>query len=105
MVIKNLEIKLHYIEGVGNMKSYEILKVDEEVINVVKYCCEVVKVIDEKYGEAYHKMDYDEEILSETVKKITIFSRSVNKLKVCYEKIIKYYSLLELLCDDLFTHF
>lgn len=50
LVIKNLEIKVISLPGVGNMRSFQLLQVDDETMDVLGYCRQLVGVIDSSAG-------------------------------------------------------
>lgn len=50
LVIKNLEIKVISLPGVGNMRSFQLLQVDDETMDVLGYCRQLVGVIDRSAG-------------------------------------------------------
>lgn len=50
LVIKNLEIKVISLPGVGNMRSFQLLQVDDETMDVLGYCRQLVGVIDSGSG-------------------------------------------------------
>ena len=70
------------IQGLGDMSSLELLLVDDEMMEVLKYCMQMLKIIEQKYGAMLRdEEDADEDILGEATKKLTIFMRSTSKMK------------------------
>lgn len=50
------------------------------------YSVESVKVIEEKYGNLLKEHD-DENILDDILKKLSIFSKTLEKMKLSFEKL------------------
>lgn len=41
------------------MRSFDILKVDEEMLNISRYCTQLVSVIENEYGSIIRENDED----------------------------------------------
>lgn len=81
-IIKNMDINTKELKGIGNMREFIVLILDEETMNIIRYCTELTQIMDEKYGDIFRKTERDEDQLAETIKKIGIFYRSMSKMKL-----------------------
>ena len=50
VIIKNIDVNLVKIQSIGDMSSLELLLVDDEMVEVLKYCTQMLKIIEQKYG-------------------------------------------------------
>ena len=50
VIIKNIDVNLVKIQSIGDMSSLELLLVDDEMVEVLKYCMQMLKIIEQKYG-------------------------------------------------------
>jgi hypothetical protein len=75
------------------MRSVELLMVDDEVMEVLKYCMQLLKIIEDRYGEILKAEEAEDDILIEAIKKLTIFTRSMTRIKHSGPRLLRYYSL------------
>lgn len=45
VIIKNIDVDLVRIPAIGDMSSLELLLVDDEMVEVLKYCMQMLKII------------------------------------------------------------
>jgi hypothetical protein len=105
LIVRNMEVNVVRLEGVGDMRTFELLTIDDDMLEVVKYCSQLLTLIHHQHGSLLKTEDQDEDLLAEAVKKLSIFNRSITKMKNCSEHILRYYSLFELIVPSLTPHF
>lgn len=79
--------------------------IDDEIMEVLRYCTEMLKIIESKYADIMKTEDDEDDILVETTKKLTIFVRSVSRMKASGHRLAKYYSLFELILPSIASYF